>query len=68
MFINVKCDVRALTSSVTIKIGAYRVLVGKLERKRPVGRQCVDGKLKLKWILKKSDGGVGSGKDCSCLE
>jgi hypothetical protein len=38
-------------------------LVGKLEGKRPVGRKGVDGKLKLKWILNKKDGGGGIGKD-----
>jgi len=31
--------------------------VGKLEGKRPVGRPGVDGKLLLKWILNKSEGG-----------
>ena len=38
-------------------------LVRKLEGKRPVGRPGVDGKLKLKWILNKSNGGDGIGKE-----
>jgi len=46
-----------------IKVGTYRVLVRKLEGKRPVGRPGVDGKLKLKWILNKSNGGDGIGKE-----
>jgi len=29
-----------------IRVGTYRVLVGKVEGKRPVGRTGVDGKLK----------------------
>jgi hypothetical protein len=31
--------------------------VGILEAKGSVGRPCVGGKLKLKWILNKTDGG-----------
>jgi hypothetical protein len=32
---------------------AYKNLVGKLEGKRPLGRQGVDGRIILKWILGK---------------
>jgi hypothetical protein len=32
--------------------GVYRVLVGKPEGKRPVGRSGVDGRIISKWILK----------------
>jgi hypothetical protein len=46
-----------------IRVGTYRVFVRKLEGKRPVGRPGVDEKLKLKWILYKSDGGGGIGKE-----
>jgi len=42
-----------------IRVDTYRVLMGKFEGKRPVGRTGVDGKLKLKWILNNSDWGVG---------
>jgi hypothetical protein len=38
--------------------GAYRVLVGKPERKRPLGRTGVNGKIILKWIFRTWDGGV----------
>jgi hypothetical protein len=32
---------------------SYRILVGKPEGKRPVGRQNVDGWIILRWILDK---------------
>jgi hypothetical protein len=38
--------------------GAYRVLVGKPEGRRPLGRRGVDGRIILKWILEKWDGGM----------
>jgi hypothetical protein len=37
------------------RIGAYKVLVGKPEEKRPLRRP----KIILKWIFKKQDGGNG---------
>ena len=40
---------------------AYRVLVGKRERKRPFARLSVEGRILLKWILKKWDGEAGTG-------
>ena len=43
--------------------GAYRVRVGKSERKRPLGRPRRRCRI-LKWILKKCDWGEG-GMDCS---
>jgi hypothetical protein len=33
--------------------GAYRVLVGKPEGKRPFGRSGVDGNIILRWIFRK---------------
>jgi hypothetical protein len=33
--------------------GVYRVLVGKLEGKRPLGRPSVDGRIILRWIFRK---------------
>jgi hypothetical protein len=46
--------------------GVYRVLVGKPEEKRPLGRQDVDGRIILRWIFRKLEGswgldGFGSG-------
>jgi hypothetical protein len=37
--------------------GVYRVLVGKPEGKRPLGRPSVDGRIMLRWIFTKSVGG-----------
>jgi hypothetical protein len=36
--------------------GIYRVLVGKPEEKRPLGRQGVVGRIILRWIFRKWDG------------
>ena len=36
----------------------YRVLVKKPERKRPLGRLEMDGKIQLKWIFKKLNGSM----------
>jgi len=33
--------------------GVYRVLVGKPEGKRPLGRPSVDGRIILRWIFEK---------------
>ena len=39
--------------------GVYRVLVGKLERKRRLGRPSVEGRIILRWLFRKWDvGGV----------
>ena len=35
---------------------AYRIFVGKPERKRPRGRPGLYGRIMLRWIFKKSDG------------
>jgi hypothetical protein len=32
---------------------AYKILVGKPERKRPLGRLCIDGMIILLWLLSK---------------
>jgi hypothetical protein len=37
---------------------AYRVLVERPEGKRPLGRPSVDGRMILKWILKREWGGM----------
>jgi len=42
--------------------GALRILVGKPEGKRPLGRPKHQQKIVLKWILKKWNGG-GHGLD-----
>jgi hypothetical protein len=41
--------------------GVHRVLVGKPEGKRPLGRLDVDGRIVLIWIFKKLEGVVGTG-------
>jgi hypothetical protein len=40
------------------KRGAYRILVGRPEEGDHLGDPGVDGKIILKWILKKWDGGM----------
>jgi hypothetical protein len=40
---------------------AYMLLVGKPERKRPLGRPNVGGWIILRWVLKISDGIVWTG-------
>jgi hypothetical protein len=37
---------------------AYKVLVGKRERRRPLGDPAVGGKIILKWILEKWNGSM----------
>jgi hypothetical protein len=41
------------------KRGAYRILVGKSERRNHSEDTGVDGKIILKWIFEKLDGGHG---------
>jgi hypothetical protein len=41
--------------------GAYRVLVGKPEGKRPLGRLGVDGWIILGWICRRWVVGMGTG-------
>jgi hypothetical protein len=31
--------------------GAYNILIGKLEVRRPLGRPSIDGRITLRWIL-----------------
>jgi hypothetical protein len=46
------------------KRGAYRVLVGKPEGKNHLENPGVDGKIILKWIIKKWDGQARTGLIC----
>jgi hypothetical protein len=41
--------------------GVYRVLVGKLERRRPLGRPGADGRMIVGWIFRKWNVGVWTG-------
>jgi hypothetical protein len=41
--------------------GVYRVLVRKPDGKRPYGRQSVDGRMILRWIFRKWNGGAWTG-------
>ena len=40
------------------RIGAYRVLVRNLREGDHVEESCVDGRIMLKWIFEKWDGGM----------
>ena len=42
--------------------GVYRVLVGKTEGKRPVGDPDVDGRIILRWIFRKWDVDMWTGR------
>jgi hypothetical protein len=44
-----------------VRRGAYWVLVGRPEGKKPLGRPGVDGSVVLKWVLKKWDGEAWTG-------
>ena len=41
--------------------GEHKVLVGKPEGKRPLGRPNVDGRIILRWIFRKWEEVVGTG-------
>jgi hypothetical protein len=41
--------------------GLYRVLMGKPEGKNPLGRTGLDGRIILRWILRKWDVGLWNG-------
>jgi hypothetical protein len=41
--------------------GVHRVLVGKPEGKRPLGRPTLDGRIILRWIFRKLEEVVGTG-------
>jgi hypothetical protein len=42
-------------------IGVYRVLVGKPEGKRPLGRPGAGGRIIFRWVFRKWDVGVWTG-------
>ena len=39
--------------------GAYRALVGKSEGRRPLGKPRLHGRIILKWMFERLDGGQG---------
>jgi hypothetical protein len=43
------------------KRNAYRLFVGKPDRKGPLGRQDIGGWITLGWILERWDGGMWTG-------
>jgi len=43
------------------RYGVYRVLVGKRERMRLLGRPGIDGRIILRWICRKWDEGAWTG-------
>jgi hypothetical protein len=45
--------------------GAFRVLVGKPERRRPLGDPGIDGRIILKWVFGVLDGGLELDRPCS---
>ena len=48
--------------------GVYRVLVGKPERKRPLGRPGIDGNIILRWIFRNWDVGAWTGSSWHRIE
>jgi hypothetical protein len=53
-----KNEMGAACSVVGEGRGVYRVLVRKHEGKKPLGRPSVDGRITLRWIIRKWDRGV----------
>jgi hypothetical protein len=43
-----------------VRRGAYRILVGNPEEKRPLTNPVVDGRTILRWIFRMWDGGRGA--------
>jgi hypothetical protein len=43
------------------KRGLYRILVGRPERRHHLGDPGIDGRIILKWIIKKWDDGAWTG-------
>jgi hypothetical protein len=44
--------------------GVYKILVGKLERKRPLGDPGVDRRIIFRWIFRKRYMGIWNGLSC----
>jgi hypothetical protein len=43
--------------------GVHRVLVGKPEGKRPLGRPDINGRIILRWIFRKLEGELAQDRD-----
>jgi hypothetical protein len=48
----------SLTTIAGLRRDAYRILVGKSEGKRPLGRPGCRREVNIKWIFKKWNGGM----------
>jgi hypothetical protein len=49
---------RDIVTSMGDRRSTYRALVKKPERKRPLGKLDVDGRIWLKWVFKKLNGSM----------
>jgi hypothetical protein len=48
-------------ASIWERRGAYRILIGRPEGRNQLGDPGIDGRIMLKWIFRKWDGGARTG-------